>query len=312
MVDIKNKQIEELLKKPFSVGDKVDVTIDYIEKKDEYVKEGRKKVKVIVDVPKVFTSVGDIISIEENGAVDVSVTESKTVPTGINYSYVGNHTKVLHVNIKNIRHNLDNCGVNPFSKETYRIDFYNIDIESLMMRVGYDYSMDRDNNTIVIVEQSSVEQSYRRASMNPFVVGDDGVKNYYQRDYVWDENDKKLLIDSIYHGIEIGKFLFRYNSWNRIKKYEGEVTNFDCVDGKQRLNAIIQFLTNQVSDMNGYYWKDLSIKAQRRFLRYSNLSFGQLSEDASDKDVINCFLSLNFTGKMMSQEHIDYVKKINI
>ena len=32
---------------------------------------------------------------------------------------------------------------------------------------------------------------------------------------------------------------------------------------------------------------------------------------ATDEDVIETFLMVNFTGKVMSQEHIDYVKEIS-
>lgn len=34
-------------------------------------------------------------------------------------------------------------------------------------------------------------------------------------------------------------------------------------------------------------------------------------EKATDEDVIETFLMVNFTGKIMSQEHIDYVKEIS-
>lgn len=34
-------------------------------------------------------------------------------------------------------------------------------------------------------------------------------------------------------------------------------------------------------------------------------------EGTTDKDVINAFLGVNFTGIQMSQEHINFVKEIN-
>ena len=36
----------------------------------------------------------------------------------------------------------------------------------------------------------------------------------YQRDYVWDLEDKVDLIDSIFNNIEIGKFVFIHNIFN--------------------------------------------------------------------------------------------------
>jgi hypothetical protein len=57
---------------------------------------------------------------------------------------------------------------------------------------------------------------------------------------------------------------------------------------------------------------DLSGNAQRRFFNYSNLSLGELSESATDEDVIDNFLTLNFTGVPMSQNHIEYIKSIKM
>jgi hypothetical protein len=38
----------------------------------------------------------------------------------------------------------------------------------------------------------------------------------------------------------------------------------------------------------------------------------ELSESATDEDVIDNFLTLNFTGVPMSQNHIEYIKSIKM
>lgn len=37
-----------------------------------------------------------------------------------------------------------------------------------------------------------------------------------------------------------------------------------------------------------------------------------MEEEATDEDVQSVFLNVNFTGKPMSQEHIEFVKSIKI
>lgn len=57
---------------------------------------------------------------------------------------------------------------------------------------------------------------------------------FYQRDYVWSQEDKESLIDSIFNHIEIGKFVLVF------KGYEGDM--YEVLDGKQRLSALQEFL----------------------------------------------------------------------
>ena len=36
----------------------------------------------------------------------------------------------------------------------------------------------------------------------------------------------------------------------------------------------------------------------------------EMDEDCTDKDVLRTFLMVNFSGRPMNQEHIDYVQKL--
>src|SRR5262245_28376244 len=58
----------------------------------------------------------------------------------------------------------------------------------------------------------------------------------FQREEVWSDFKKQLLIDSILHGWHLPKFYFTKNS-------DG---TFECVDGQQRLNAIFEFFEDKL------------------------------------------------------------------
>ena len=308
----KQEQIEFKKAKPFEIGDYVSFCASY--KKEVCGQIGRRKnkktVTELIDVD--FSDSGTIINVED-GKYKIEFVSSKTFPhqlrelveTGYN-----RHNQIVICTEEFLKHTFFECGSNPFSKEKRRIQFYNQEICSLFYKAGYGRSGEDYSE-----EELRYGEKVSGVNFNPYIIDKKGEKKYYQRDLVWTLNEKQLLVESIYNGIEIGKFLFRYNKWQRIEKEikDGGIGySFDCVDGKQRFFATLNFVQNKFPDIRGNYWNDLSGDAQRRFLNYGNLSYGELQEDATDEDVIDNFLTLNFTGVPMSQEHIDYVKSFEL
>ena len=83
---------------------------------------------------------------------------------------------------------------------------------------------------------------------------DSGVLNIpeVQRDLVWNDGQKKLLIDSILRKYDVPKLYFR------VVQMEDGRTRYDVYDGQQRLNAIMDFMAGKFSlgdfgsiDLNG-------------------------------------------------------------
>lgn len=306
----KQEQIEAKKNKPIEVGDLVKVSTNYFKTVTETVKVGRKREFINKEVEKKFTFEGTVLKIE-NDKYYVKL-NSTSVPYELNEKLPSKHTdkneQYCIADISIITPTVYECGANPFCKEKRRISFYNQDIWQILFKAGYGKITD---------DYSKLEstEDFGNVNFNPFIIDANGNRQYYQRDLVWTLEQKQLLIDSIYQNIEIGKFLFRYNSWERMqleKKETGVGHGWDCVDGKQRFFAIVEFLQNKFQDNYGNYWKDLSANAQRRFLNFPNLSYGELPETASDEDVIDNFLTLNFTGTPMSRDHIEYVKSFNM
>ena len=82
----------------------------------------------------------------------------------------------------------------------------------------------------------------------------------FQREEVWPDDKKRLLIDSILKGWHLPKFYFR--------KLDNNM--FECVDGQQRLVAIFEYFGEQIA---------LSTDANRE---YPGLMYSELPDDASD------------------------------
>lgn len=118
----------------------------------------------------------------------------------------------------------------------------------------------------------------------------------YQRDYVWDTTDGELLLDTIFDERDIGKIVL------------GKVNqNYEIIDGKQRLQTLINFYENRFS-YKGKYFNDLSLTDRNVFLNTA-LSVGEL--ETSDKNkILKTFISINSTGKQVSSDILENAKKM--
>jgi hypothetical protein len=212
--------------------------------------------------------------------------------------------------ITDVKKNTVHIGADPFKPEI-RMGSYQIDIEALFYRCGWDSKekMERSEKHFGV--------PVPEICLNPMVIGEDGSEQEYQRGLIWTLLQKQLLIESVYNNVEIGKFVFRKRSYDWVearmnaKKYE-HTAFADLVDGKQRFTALMEFFSDKFPDMSGNYFSDLSNAAQRHFKNYRHLTFVQLDEKASDKDTLATFLAINFSGVPMSIDHINYVKSIKV
>lgn len=126
----------------------------------------------------------------------------------------------------------------------------------------------------------------------------------YQREYVWELNDKIKLIDSIFNNVDIGKFAFIHNS---DRKWTKTGYSYEILDGKQRLRAILDFYEGRFS-YKGFYFNDLSKRDQSFFTSYS-ANIAEVQEIGQEQ-TIRYFLMLNTGGRMMSEEHLNKVREM--
>ena len=217
----------------------------------------------------------------------------------------------------------DNIGIDPFQPEI-RNTTYQSNIEQILWRCGitvdkyasiYEFKVNERFEKFADPTNNSKEIDIPEICFNPIIINENGKEIEYQRGLVWNNYQKQLLIESIYNHVDIGKIVLRIRSdkWveNRVKENKIVHTAFkDLVDGKQRVSTIISFIKNEFKDLHGNYFKDLSNNSQRKFLNYKNVTYVELPETTTDKEVIRTFLSINHAGVPMSEEHINFVKSL--
>lgn len=124
----------------------------------------------------------------------------------------------------------------------------------------------------------------------------------YQRELVWTLEDKQSLINSIFNNIEIGKFVLIE------RDYDDEEFSYEILDGKQRLNALTEFIENKFQ-YNGFYYYQLSNRDKHHFKGYS-VTYGTSRQDLSLEQKCAYFLKLNTQGQPQSQEHLNKVMEM--
>lgn len=286
----KKELIEEYLKEPLKKGDMVNLYESKSYSSNRTLLEN-------LDKSKIERHTYEVLRVVNDGAIEV---ESR---------YNSNKEIVLNEFVANKLHR--HIGVNPFPKKMWQQDvrFTNRDLEGILYMIGY------DRHTFNMRGELFGKIDVQELNWNPYFLKN-GEKIYYQRDFVWSLNDKQLLIESIINGIEIGKILIRKRSFEWIEKQlklgNLEVAFKDIVDGKQRLNAILGFVQNEFCDIRGYFYEDYSDNAKYKFMNFMGVSFGEMGEKCTDEDVKETFLGINYAGVQMSQEHLEYVKQINL
>lgn len=123
----------------------------------------------------------------------------------------------------------------------------------------------------------------------------------YQREHVWELEDKVALIDSIFNNVDIGKFVF-------IQLHEATTGRFyQVLDGKQRLTALCEFYEDRYP-YKGVYFSQLSHRDKHTFKDHG-ITYGFL-ENPSKRAIYESFVKLNTCGKPMDHKHIDKVKEL--
>lgn len=119
----------------------------------------------------------------------------------------------------------------------------------------------------------------------------------FQRDYVWTEEDKVRLLESVFAGRDIGKFIFVK------RKYHDLV-----LDGKQRLKALVDFRLSRYP-YKGVYYHQLSRRDDLRFENHM-VQYAELPESTTRKEMLEVFLEMNTGGVPQTEEHIKRVKEL--
>ncbi len=125
----------------------------------------------------------------------------------------------------------------------------------------------------------------------------------YQRDYCWTVEQKQDLIHSLLNNIEIGKFVLINRPYN---DREEDKAWYEILDGKQRLNALIEFYEDRF-EYKGKKFSELSWTDQRK-ITGAPMSYAKV-ENMTEIQKRKYFLKMNVAGVPQSPEHLETVKK---
>jgi hypothetical protein len=129
----------------------------------------------------------------------------------------------------------------------------------------------------------------------------------YQRDYVWEESDKVMLIDSVFQGRDIGKFVFVERDWEPELEHSNIVKMWEILDGKQRLRTLVDYFEDRFT-YKGLYYSDLCLADVTHF-RTFQISYAEVTDVTDRKQIIEMFLHLNRSGRVMDAEHLDKIEQ---
>jgi hypothetical protein len=122
----------------------------------------------------------------------------------------------------------------------------------------------------------------------------------YRRDYAWGPEDKQRLLDSLFAGHDIGRFIFVNNAWPQPD---------DILDGKQRLSTLADFFTSRLAH-RGRYWDELSVR-DRDSLENRSVQFADVdSKGFTRAELLEMFLQVNVAGVPQSEEHLRHVQDL--
>jgi hypothetical protein len=122
----------------------------------------------------------------------------------------------------------------------------------------------------------------------------------YQRDYVWTLENKQKLIDSIFNKVNIGQFVFISSD---------DVESLEVVDGKQRLNAIMEY-TQGCFEYRGKTFFQLSKDDQRDFFDI-HITYLMIEERyVKRSEILWLFLSINTGGVPQTEEHVAKAQRL--
>ena len=185
---------------------------------------------------------------------------------------------------------------NPIEYNTYRLATWT----SIRLRSEVSDTDFTENDEIrLYFSNTSIESLLHKAYYFGIKMNPD-----YQRDFVWDDADKEYLIDSIFKGVDIGKFVLVHRT---DKEWHEDSYSYEILDGKQRLNTLKEFYENRFP-YKGKYFTELSNKDRYTFQEHM-ISVAEV-KNASKKDILIAFLKLNRGGRVMDKKQIEKVEKM--
>jgi Arc/MetJ-type ribon-helix-helix transcriptional regulator len=124
----------------------------------------------------------------------------------------------------------------------------------------------------------------------------------FQRGYVWTPEQRVRYIEFVLRGGATGQDIYTNCRGWRL----GDSTDYVLVDGKQRLDAVLAFLSNEFPIFGGNFFRDYGDR-----LRTVKHRFHWHVNDLDTRDeVLQWYLDLNSGGTVHTKEELDHVRAL--
>jgi uncharacterized protein with ParB-like and HNH nuclease domain len=122
----------------------------------------------------------------------------------------------------------------------------------------------------------------------------------FQRGHIWTQEQQIKYVEYILRGGQSGRdFYFNHQGWFR--DWKGE---YVCVDGLQRITALLEFLNDKIP-VFGHYLREYDEALPMR------IQFQWHINDLQNKaDVLTWYLEMNEGGTPHTKEELDRVRKM--
>lgn len=124
----------------------------------------------------------------------------------------------------------------------------------------------------------------------------------FQRGHVWSIDQQIAFVEFILRGGKTSAIQFNHPGW--MGSFKGE---FVCVDGLQRLTALLKFINNDLAVFNGKFLKDFD--DPDHLLRKYDIVF-RVNNLKSRKEVLKWYLEMNSGGTPHTEAEILKVEEL--
>lgn len=150
--------------------------------------------------------------------------------------------------------------------------------------------------------ESYVERLKEHAT---FLHGELELNPDFQRGHVWKNQQQVKFVENYLRGLADATFLFNACGWMSSKKSENK--GILCIDGLQRLTAIISFVNNEFKVFDRYYYDDLKTNVCANTRKTVKV---QIYEIPTRKELLQFYYDLNNGGTPHTKKELDRVKSL--
>ena len=125
---------------------------------------------------------------------------------------------------------------------------------------------------------------------------------YFQRGHVWSNDQKIEFVEFILKGGTCPPLVFNHPGW--LGSFEGK---FYCVDGLQRISAILAFLNGELAVFKGHNRQDIEGIDKELKRIHVKIFINNLK---NDREVLDWYLELNGGGTPHTQDELSRVKAL--